>query len=64
MGGLPYHLLRVRDQLQLLATLATPRTREEGAMGMPAIPLQQWAHCLQHLAEQVEDVLGDLGTAR
>lgn len=27
-------------------------------MGMPAIPLQQWAHCLQHLAEQVDDVLG------
>ncbi|ASK90187.1 hypothetical protein KWH04_18430 [Xanthomonas campestris pv. trichodesmae] len=62
--GTQYHLLRVRDQLCLLATLATPRAREEGAMGMPAIPLQQWAHCLQHLAEQVDDVLGDLGTAR
>lgn len=31
-------------------------------MGMPAIPLQQWAHYLQQLAEQVDDVLGDLGT--
>ncbi|WP_199680206.1 hypothetical protein [Xanthomonas sp. CFBP 7698] len=60
--GTQYHLLRVRDQLQLLATLATPRTREEGAMGMPAIPLQQWAHCLQQIAEQVDDVLGDLGS--
>lgn len=36
--GTQYHLLRVRDQLRLLATLATPRAREEGAMGMPAIP--------------------------
>ncbi|PPT55568.1 hypothetical protein XarbCFBP8153_19475 [Xanthomonas arboricola] len=58
--GAQYHLLRIRDQLRLLATLATPRSRDEGAMGMPAIPLQQWAHCLQHLAEQVDDVLEDL----
>ncbi|MFS8431554.1 hypothetical protein EIQ01_02275 [Xanthomonas campestris pv. raphani] len=62
--GTQYHLLRVRDQLRLLATLASPRTRDEGATGVPAIPLQQWAHCLQHLAEQVEDVLEDLGGAR
>ncbi|MBV6808237.1 XAC0095 family protein [Xanthomonas euvesicatoria] len=62
--GTQYRLLCVRDQLRLLATLATPRSRDEGAMGVPAIPLQQWAHCLQHLAEQVDDVLGDLGTAR
>ncbi|AEL05005.1 conserved hypothetical protein [Xanthomonas campestris pv. raphani 756C] len=47
--GTQYHLLRVRDQLRLLATLASPRTRDEGATGVPAIPLQQWAHCLQHL---------------
>ncbi|CAE6686802.1 hypothetical protein CFBP6600_00660 [Xanthomonas arboricola pv. corylina] len=59
-----YRLLRIRDQLRLLATLAAPRAREEGAMGMPAIPLQQWAHCLQHLAEQVDDVLSDLGSAK
>ncbi|MBB5766134.1 XAC0095 family protein [Xanthomonas euroxanthea] len=59
-----YHLLRVRDQLRLLATLATPRARDEGTMGMPAIPLQQWAHCLQHLAEQVDDVLSNLGSAQ
>ncbi|PPT62400.1 hypothetical protein XarbCFBP8130_16320 [Xanthomonas arboricola] len=59
--GSQYHLLRVRDQLRLLATLATPRARDEGAMGMPAIPLQQWAHCMQHLAEQVDDVLEHLG---
>ncbi|WP_115526595.1 MULTISPECIES: XAC0095 family protein [Xanthomonas] len=61
--GTQYHLLRVRDQLRLLATLAAPRTREEDAMSMPAIPLQQWAHCLQHLAEQVDDVLEDLSSA-
>ncbi|PPT62027.1 hypothetical protein XarbCFBP8150_20755 [Xanthomonas arboricola] len=61
--GTQYHLLRVRDQLRLLATLAAPRARDEGAMGIPAIPLQQWAHCLQQLAEQLDDVLGDLGTA-
>ncbi|WP_448120737.1 XAC0095 family protein [Xanthomonas arboricola] len=60
--GTQYHLLRVRDQLRLLATLATPRTRDEGAVSMPAIPLQQWAHCLQHLAEQVDNVLEELGT--
>ncbi|WP_181105530.1 XAC0095 family protein [Xanthomonas arboricola] len=58
--GTQYRLLRIRDQLRLLATLAAPRAREEGAMGMPAIPLQQWAHYLQHLAEQVDDVLEDL----
>ncbi|MCS3748290.1 hypothetical protein FHY18_003923 [Xanthomonas arboricola] len=61
--GTQYQLLRVRDQLRLLSTLATPRSRDESAMGMPGIPLQQWAHCLQQLAEQVEDVLDDLGTA-
>ncbi|MFC0156205.1 XAC0095 family protein [Xanthomonas dyei] len=61
--GTQYQLLRVRDQLRLLATLAAPRTREEDAMSMPAIPLQQWAHCLQHLAEQVDDVLEDLSSA-
>ncbi|CAD0301725.1 hypothetical protein CFBP7900_01270 [Xanthomonas hortorum pv. carotae] len=61
--GTQYHLLRIRDQLRLLATLATPRSRDEGPMGMPAIPLQRWAHCLQHLAEQVDDVLSDLGSA-
>ncbi|MBB4758081.1 hypothetical protein FHT15_002768 [Xanthomonas campestris] len=60
--GAQYHLLRVRDQLRLLATLATPRTRDEGSLGAPAIPLQQWAHYLQHLAEQVDGVLGDLGS--
>ncbi|MBB4597715.1 XAC0095 family protein [Xanthomonas arboricola pv. corylina] len=62
--GTQYHLLRVRDQLLLLSTLATPRSREEGTLGAPAIPLQQWAHCLQHLAEQVDDVLSDLGSAK
>ncbi|EGD20458.1 hypothetical protein E1J23_05105 [Xanthomonas gardneri] len=61
--GTQYHLLRVRDQLRLLSTLATPRSRDEGTLGTPAIPLQQWAHCLQHLAEQVDDVLGELNTA-
>ncbi|MCS3809666.1 hypothetical protein [Xanthomonas sp. 4461] len=61
--GTQYQLLRVRDQLRLLATLATPRSRDEGSLGAPAIPLQQWAHCLQQLAEQVDDVLDDLGTA-
>lgn len=50
--GTQYHLLRVRDQLRLLAALASPRTRNESAMGVPAIPLQQWAHCLQHLADR------------
>ncbi|MBB5858492.1 MULTISPECIES: XAC0095 family protein [Xanthomonas] len=58
-----YRLLRIRDQLRLLATLATPRTRDEGALGAPTIPLQQWAHCLQHLAEQVDAVLGESGAA-
>ncbi|MCF8824569.1 XAC0095 family protein [Xanthomonas campestris] len=61
--GTQYHLLRVRDQLRLLATLATPRTSDETMLGTPTIPLQQWAHCLQHLAEQVDDVLKDLGNA-
>ncbi|CAE1132351.1 XAC0095 family protein [Xanthomonas euroxanthea] len=60
--GTQYHLLRVRDQLRLLATLATPRSRDEGSLSAPAIPLQQWAHCLQHLAEQVDHVLDDLGS--
>ncbi|MGQ5248234.1 XAC0095 family protein [Xanthomonas arboricola] len=62
--GTQYHLLRVRDQLRLLATLATPRTRDESVMSIPAIPLQHWAHCLHQLAEQVDDVLGDLSTTR
>ncbi|CAD0298633.1 XAC0095 family protein [Xanthomonas hortorum] len=61
--GTQYHLLRVRDQLLLLSTLATPRSRGEGTLGAPAIPLQQWAQCLQQLAEQLDDVLGDLGGA-
>ncbi|NMI23280.1 hypothetical protein E1J24_15870 [Xanthomonas hortorum pv. pelargonii] len=61
--GTQYQLLRVRDQLRLLSTLATPRSRDEGTLSTPAIPLQQWAHCLQHLAEQVDDVLGELSTA-
>ncbi|WP_349812080.1 XAC0095 family protein [Xanthomonas dyei] len=61
--GTQYHLLRVRDQLLLLSTLATPRSRDEGTLGAPAIPLQQWAHYLQHLAEQVDNVLGDLNIA-
>ncbi|MCC8493719.1 hypothetical protein LN451_07230 [Xanthomonas hortorum pv. gardneri] len=52
----------MRDQLRLLSTLATTRSRDEGAMGMPSIPLQQWAHCLHHLAEQVDDMLSDLGS--
>ncbi|MFA1752354.1 XAC0095 family protein [Xanthomonas campestris] len=60
--GTQYHLLRVRDQLRLLATLAAPRTCDEGTLGAPTIPLQQWAHFLQHLAEQVDDVLEDLTT--
>ncbi|NIK52004.1 MULTISPECIES: XAC0095 family protein [Xanthomonas] len=58
--GSQYRLLRIRDQLRLLATLAAPRARDEGPPGAPAIPLQQWAHCLQHLAEQVDDILNDL----
>lgn len=36
--GTQYHLLRVRDQLRLLAALASPRTRNESAIGVPAIP--------------------------
>ncbi|MGR2727228.1 XAC0095 family protein, partial [Xanthomonas arboricola pv. corylina] len=31
--GTQYHLLRVRDQLRLLATLAAPRARDEGSLG-------------------------------
>ncbi|MBB4727995.1 XAC0095 family protein [Xanthomonas arboricola] len=61
--GTQYHLLRVRDQLLLLSTLATPRSRDEGTQGAPAIPLQQWAQCLQQLAEQVDNVINDLGGA-
>ncbi|KHL54213.1 MULTISPECIES: XAC0095 family protein [Xanthomonas] len=61
--GTQYHLLRVRDQLRLLATLAAPRARDEGSLGAPAIPLQQWAHCLHHLAEQLDELLSDLGSA-
>ncbi|WP_161960218.1 XAC0095 family protein [Xanthomonas campestris] len=60
--GTQYHLLRVRDQLRLLATLATPRTRDEAMLGTLTIPLQQWAHCLQNLAEQVDEVINDLGS--
>ncbi|MCW2038203.1 XAC0095 family protein [Xanthomonas campestris] len=62
--GTQYHLLRIRDQLRLLATLAALRTRNEGTLEAPTIPLQQWAHFLQHLAEQVDDVLSDLGSAK
>ncbi|MBO9858878.1 MULTISPECIES: hypothetical protein [Xanthomonas] len=61
--GTQYRLLCVCDQLRLLATLATPRSCDESTMGVPAIPLRQWAHCMQQLAKQVDDVLDALGTA-
>lgn len=48
-----------RDHLQLLASLAEPRTRHEDDHGGPPIPLGVWSVCLAHLCEQMTQALAE-----
>ncbi|MGV7194209.1 XAC0095 family protein [Xanthomonas axonopodis] len=54
-----YRLQKLGEHMRFLARLAEPRTRDEEQAPQPAIRMDELAFCLELLADQIHQVLGE-----